>query len=219
MPIPPALFELIEIYLEDRRPAHLSTEEWQQSNEILLRRPPAGTFPLGRAAGRRRIEELFIRLQGHAPDLFARGDLSLHSYRHALGTFTDGRYGRAVTRAVLGHTSRRTPTDHYVHVPIDQVADVLADYEAHLLSWDRARVIPIESTGASSPGGVRMRSLCFLRVSDGAKKARDCRRRSRIPLLGAFGRELCREDTHLGHSALSTIPAPRGTGPTRPPSD
>ena len=40
------------------------------------------------------------------------------------------RYGRAVTRAVLGHSSRRTPTDHYVHVPIEQVAEVLAEYEA-----------------------------------------------------------------------------------------
>jgi len=80
---------------------------------------------------------LFIRLQSHAPDVFEAGDLSLHSYRHALGTFTDGRYGRAVTRAVLGHTSRRTPTDHYVHVPIEHVAEVLAEYEAHLLSWDR----------------------------------------------------------------------------------
>jgi integrase len=114
---------------------------------LLLRRPPAGTFPLGRAAGRRRLEELFIRMQSHAPDVFDSGDLSLHSYRHALGTFTDGRYGRAVTRAVLGHSSRRTPTDHYVHVPIEQVAGVLADYEAHLLSWDRAPVIPIESAG------------------------------------------------------------------------
>ena len=120
MPIPPALLELIETYLEDRRPAHLSTEEWQQTKEILLRRPPAGSFPLGRAAGRRRIEELFIRLQDHAPDVFGGGDLSLHSYRHALGTFTDARYGRPMTRAVLGHTSRRTPTDHYVHVPIDK---------------------------------------------------------------------------------------------------
>jgi integrase len=85
MPIPPALFELIEVYLEDRRPACLSSDEWQQSKEILLRRPPAGSFPLGRAAGRRRIEELFIRLQDHAPDVFGGGDLSLHSYRHALG--------------------------------------------------------------------------------------------------------------------------------------
>ena len=147
MPIPPALCELIEIYLEDRRPAHLSNEEWRQSNEILLRRPPAGTFPIGRAAGRRRIEELFIRLQDHAPDLFGGGDLSLHSYRHALGTFTDARYGRPMTRAVLGHSSRRTPTDHYVHISIDKVAAVLAEYEEHLLGWDRARVIPIESAG------------------------------------------------------------------------
>ena len=138
---------LIEIYLEDRRPAHLSNEEWRQSNEILLRRPPAGTFPIGRAAGRRRIEELFIRLQDHAPDLFGGGDLSLHSYRHALGTFTDARYGRPMTRAVLGHSSRRTPTDHYVHISIDKVAAVLAEYEEHLLGWDRARVIPIESAG------------------------------------------------------------------------
>jgi integrase len=147
MPIPPALFELIEAYLEDRRPAHLSTEEWCQTKEVLLRRPPAGKFPLGRPAGRRRLEDLFIRLQSHAPDVFDSGDLSLHSYRHALGTFTDGRYGRAVTRAVLGHTSRRTPTDHYVHVRLEQVADVLADYETHLLSWDRAPVIPIDSAG------------------------------------------------------------------------
>ena len=52
-----------------------------------------------------------------------------------------------MTRAVLGHSSRRTPTDHYVHIPIDKVAAVLAEYEEHLLSWDRARVIPIESAG------------------------------------------------------------------------
>jgi integrase len=147
MPIPPALLELIETYLESRRPAHLSDADWRQSKEALLRRPPAGAFTLGRPAGRRRIEELFIRLQSHAPEILGNGDLSLHSYRHALGTFIDGRYGRAVTRAVLGHTSRRTPTDHYVHVPIEQVADVLAEYEAHLLSWDRAPVIPIESAG------------------------------------------------------------------------
>lgn len=153
MPIPPSLFELIETYLEDRRPAHLSTHDWQQSKEVLLRRRPAGRFPLGRPAGRRRIEELFIRLQSHAPDLFDGGDLSLHSYRHALGTFTDGRHGRAVTRAVLGHSSRRTPTDHYVHVPIEQVADVLAEYEAHLLSWDRASVVPIHSAGERRRAG------------------------------------------------------------------
>ena len=65
----------------------------------------------------------------------------------------DGRYGRAITRAVLGHSSRRTPTDHYVHVPIEQVADVLGDYEAHLLSWDRASVVPIESAAEHRRAG------------------------------------------------------------------
>ncbi len=119
--------------MESRRPAHLAVEEWWRSDEILLRRPPTGMFPLGRPTGRRRIEDLFTRLQRYAPDLFAGRDVSLHSYRHALGTYTDGAYGRAVTRAVLGHTSRRTPTDHYVHVPISQIANVLTDYENHLL--------------------------------------------------------------------------------------
>jgi integrase/recombinase XerD len=153
MPLPPGLFELLDTYLEDRRPAHLSMEQWRRSDELLLRRRPAGGFPLGRPAGRRRIEELFTRLQSHAPDLFAGGDLSLHSYRHALGTFTDRRYGRPMTRAVLGHTSRRTPTDHYVHIPIEQVAQVLADYEDHLLGWDRAPVIPIDTAGERRRAG------------------------------------------------------------------
>jgi integrase/recombinase XerD len=153
MPIPPALFSLIETYLDGRRPAHLSPEEWQRSDELLLRRPPAGGFPLGRPAGRRRIEDLFTRLQQHAPDVFAGGDLSLHSYRHALGTYADRHHGRAMTRAVLGHTSRRTPTDHYVHIPISQVAEVLAEYEEHLLNWDRAPVIPIETAAEARRAG------------------------------------------------------------------
>jgi integrase/recombinase XerD len=138
MPIPPRLLELLDTYLEDRRPAQLSRAEWLRSDEILLRRRPAGNAPMGRAAGRRRIEDLFVRLQSHAPDLFARGDVSLHSYRHALGTYTDNTYNRAVTRAVLGHTSRRTPTDHYVHVPVAQVLEVLTVYEVHLLGGQEA---------------------------------------------------------------------------------
>jgi hypothetical protein len=67
--------------------------------------------------------------------------VSLHSYRHALGTWTDNRHSRAVTRAVLGHTSRRSPTDHYVHVPLAQVAEVLTDYEAHLLGEQEGPVV------------------------------------------------------------------------------
>jgi integrase/recombinase XerC len=129
MPIPPQLCDLLAVYVEDRRPSHLAASEWWRSSETLLRRPPSPASPLGVAAGRRRIEDLFDRFRRNAPDLFSRGDLSLHSYRHALATFIDGRYGRPVTRAVLGHTSRRTPTDHYVHVPAEHVAQVLAGYE------------------------------------------------------------------------------------------
>jgi integrase len=88
---------------------------------------------MGVGVGRRRIEDMFDRLHRNAPDLFAHADVSLHSYRHALGTFIDAHHGRPVTRAVLGHTSRRTPTDHYVHVPPEQRAEALTAYEAHLL--------------------------------------------------------------------------------------
>jgi hypothetical protein len=92
-----------------------------------------GTLRWGVAVGRRRIEDVFDRFRRNAPDLFARNDVSLHSYRHALGTFIDGRYGRPITRAVLGHTSRRSPTDHYVHIPVEQVIEALTTYEAHVL--------------------------------------------------------------------------------------
>ena len=99
----------------------------------LLRRRPVPASPEGTPTGRRRIEELFARLGRAAPDLFLGGGLSLHSYRHALATFVDARWGRAVTRAVLGHTSRRSPTDYYVHVDRGTLIEVLAAYEAHLL--------------------------------------------------------------------------------------
>jgi integrase len=147
MPIPSRLFELLGTYVDHRRPAHISTGEWRRCPELLLRRHPSATAPRGRPAGRRRIEELFQRLQDHAPDVFARGDLSLHSYRHALGTFTDSRYGRPMTRAVLGHSSRRTPTDHYVHIPLEHVAEVLTAYESHLLD-------PVTVAGNASPPAV-----------------------------------------------------------------
>ncbi|MCU1395307.1 MAG: integrase [Ilumatobacteraceae bacterium] len=136
MPIPPALFDLIHRYLESRRRTHLSSHEWQRTDEVLLRRPPSPAAPMGRPTGRRRIEDLFVRLQGDAPDLFARGDLSLHSYRHSLGTFVDSAYGRPMTRAVLGHTSRQSPTDHCVHVDRERLAEALADYEQRLLDLD-----------------------------------------------------------------------------------
>ena len=132
MPLPPSLFDLILRYLESRRPTHLSAQEWQRTDEVLLRRPPTPGAPMGRPTSRRRIEQHFLRLQGDAPDLFARGDLSLHSYRHSLGTT----YGRPMTRAVLGPTSRRSPTDHYVHVDSGRLSEVLAAYEERLLALD-----------------------------------------------------------------------------------
>lgn len=116
MPVPPGLAD----YINDRRPPHLSTTEWMASEATLLRSRPLPAHPEGRPAGHRRIEEVFKRLHRAAPQIFARGDVSLHSYRHAIGTFVDARYGRAVTWAVLGHTSRRSVTDFYVHVSMDQ---------------------------------------------------------------------------------------------------
>jgi integrase len=134
MPLPPVLAGLLERYVEDRRPKRVRLEAWLASEETLLRRRPAGNFPLGRAAGRRRIEQLYERLRPLAPEVFARGDICLHSYRHAVGTYVDDHYGRAVTRAVLGHTSKRSPTDAYVHVSIEKMAAALGDYEQHILA-------------------------------------------------------------------------------------
>lgn len=138
MPLPPRLAVQIETYIEDRRPAHVGAGEWRRSDALLLRRRPTASAPMGTPTGRRRIEELFRRMQNHAPDLFARGDLSLHSYRHAIATYLDGRYGRPITGAILGHTSRQSPTDHYVHIPQERLAEVLTAYEAHLLDPEGA---------------------------------------------------------------------------------
>jgi hypothetical protein len=55
-----------------------------------------------------------------------------------LGIFVDARFGRAVTRAVLGHRSRRTPTDFYVHVPTENVVEAITAYEEHLLAVNGA---------------------------------------------------------------------------------
>ena len=134
MPLPPGLVELLGLFIEDRRPASCPSADWAQRDDALLRRRPTPTWPEGRPTGRRRIEELFARLGRAAPELFAGGDLSLHSYRHALATFVDGRWGRPVTRAVLGHTSRRSPTDAYVHVEPATVTEALRQYEAHMLA-------------------------------------------------------------------------------------
>ena len=133
LPLPPRLVDLLNRYIDDRRPDVVSAGQWQRSTETLLRRQPDAKNPNGSPVGRRRIEDMFDRYHRNAPQLFANNDVSLHSYRHGLGTYIDARYGRPMTRAVLGHTSRRTPTDHYVHVRVEEIAEAVSAYEAHLL--------------------------------------------------------------------------------------
>ncbi len=106
LPLPPRLVDLLNRYIDDRRPAVVSAGQWQRSTETLLRRQPDAEHPNGSPVGRRRIEDMFDRLRRNAPHLFANNDVSLHSYRHGLGTYIDARYGRPMTRAVLGHTSQ-----------------------------------------------------------------------------------------------------------------
>jgi integrase len=137
LPMPPGLTEVVTRYVEDRRPRGMSLEAWLASEEVLLRRPPSARFPLGRPSGRRRIEVLWRRLRDLAPDVFVRGDISPHSYRHAVGTFVDQRYDRAATRAILGHTSKNSVTDIYIHVPMERRAEALCAYEDYVLAAER----------------------------------------------------------------------------------
>ena len=132
LPLPPLLAAQLEDYLEGRRPAEVPTGEWRASRHPLLMRKPTDARHPGLSVERRRIEALFARLRNDAPELFRRGGVSLHSYRHALATFVDGRYGRAVTRAVLGHTSRHSPTDVYVHVSMEDKRVAIDAYEGHV---------------------------------------------------------------------------------------
>lgn len=132
-PMPPRLVELLARYVESRRPSGCSPAAWAQREDTLLRLRPTALHPEGHETGRRRIESLFDRFDRAAPELFAHAGLSLHSYRHALATFVDARWGRPVTRAVLGHTSRHSPTDYYVHADPETVADAICQYEVHLL--------------------------------------------------------------------------------------
>jgi integrase len=83
--------------------------------------------------GARWVEQLFPRVVVRAPQLVGRDELSLYSYRHALATWVDARYGRATTRRILGHTSRATATDQYLHVEEDTVREAIVAYERELL--------------------------------------------------------------------------------------
>jgi integrase len=113
-------------------------EDWLASHERLLRTRPGGQFPLGRPSGRRRINSLYGRLHGLAPQVFEQGDVVMHSYRHAVGTYVDDHFGRTVAKAILGHKSRRDPTDAYLHVSVDKKRKALQSYEDHILATEPA---------------------------------------------------------------------------------
>jgi len=79
------------------------------------------------------LDGLFPRLIRGTPDVRARGGLSLYSYRHALASWVDPRFGRAVTRRILGHSTRFSVTDQYVHATDEAVREAVCAYEEHLL--------------------------------------------------------------------------------------
>jgi integrase len=93
VPMTPVLAAFLRRYVEDRRPAHVPPEQWLASDERLLRLRPTATHPNGRAVGRRRVENMLDRFHRAAPELFADGDLCLHSFRHAGATYLDATYG------------------------------------------------------------------------------------------------------------------------------
>lgn len=135
-PIPPHLAGLLGRFIENRRPTGIPPDVWARSTEPLLRSRPTRRYPHGKQVGQKRPDALFESLHAAAPDLFAGDDLSLHCYRHALGTWIEPRYGRKATRSILGHRGRKDPTDYYVWVPLDDQARILSEYENHLLAAD-----------------------------------------------------------------------------------
>jgi integrase len=136
--IPPVLAALLERFIEDRRPADVTADEWRRSEERLLRSRPSVRDPHGQRAGWSRPEAFFDALRKVAPDMFrGRGrDQSLHCYRHALGTWVERNYGRKATKTVLGHRGRKESTDYYIYVPLEEQAEILAAYEQYLLAAD-----------------------------------------------------------------------------------
>lgn len=136
MPIPPALLELLGRYMDSRRPTDVAPEAWARSEELFLRHRPDQGWAAGKPVGNSHLDRLFKGLREAAPEIFANGDLSQHCYRHALASFVDGRYGRAVTKTVLGHRGRKTSTDHYVHIPPETIREAICAYERFLLAAD-----------------------------------------------------------------------------------
>lgn len=132
LPLPPGLTALLKRYAGDRCPQPMSLHEFTASAEPFLRHRMTSAEPEGVAVGRAWLDRLFPRLLALAPQL-RREDLFLYSYRHAIASWVDANYGRGMTRRILGHTSRLTATDQYVHVPEDDVREAVRAYEDHLL--------------------------------------------------------------------------------------
>jgi integrase len=130
LPIPPRLLDLVDGYAHSRR-AGSSTEEWWASTTCFLQRRPTPDRLTGDPVGRVWLDDLFPRLSRGMPP--TPRPVSLYSYRHAIATWIDPRYGRAMTRRILGHTFNSTPTEAYVHVDEDELRAAVGAYEGHLL--------------------------------------------------------------------------------------
>lgn len=125
LPLPPGLTALLERYVEDRRPAGVRPGAWRSTAQSLVRRRPDTPWSGGPVLSRRGLDNFAARVTRVVARPVGGQKPSLYSYRHALASWIDPRYGRPMTRRVLGHTSRFTVTDHYVHVDEDQVREAL----------------------------------------------------------------------------------------------
>ena len=132
LPLPPGLARLLKRYVEDRCPEEMSCLEFSALAHPFLRHRPTPTEPEGCPVGEAWLDRLFPRLLAYAPQL-RREDLFLYAYRHAIASWVDANYGRGMTRRLLGHTSRLTATDQYVHVSEDDVREAVRGYEEHLV--------------------------------------------------------------------------------------
>ena len=133
LPLPPALTALLRRYVEDRCPREVSVVEFSTLPAPFLRRRPTADEPEGTRVHKPWLDRLFPRLRRATPQL-RRDDLSLYSYRHAIASWIDANHGRGMTRRILGHTSRPTATDHYVHVSEDDAREAVVAYEEFLLA-------------------------------------------------------------------------------------
>jgi hypothetical protein len=89
LPLPPRLADLLVGYIDDRRPATMSSGQWRRSTATLLRHPPGDRHPHGAAVGWRRIETVMLRLrpvlERSAAETCSRSGQDLDRARNARG--------------------------------------------------------------------------------------------------------------------------------------